>query len=112
MERVIRYLLAFMWFTWLLDHASTVVGLNMGDFFFETNPLFDKGGWLLLVGWNFLLRCLTTTILVILYRGWPASLATAAYAAITGYVAVGTMMAATSNLSLIVELLRELGDIT
>ena len=112
MERIIRYLLAFMWFTWLLDHASTVVGLNMGDFFFETNPLFDKGGWLLLVGYNFLLRFLVTSVIVVLYKVRPKSLAMAVYVAITGFTAIGTLRAATSNLSLIVELLQELGGTT
>jgi len=112
MEKVIRYLLAFMWFTWLLDHASTVVGLNMGNFFFETNPLFDKGGWLLLVGYNFLLRFLVTSVIVVLYKVRPTSWVLAVYIVIIGNTIMRTLNAATNNLNLIVELLRELGDIT
>ncbi len=111
MERVIRYLLAFMWFTWLFDHTSTVVGLNMGNFFFETNSLFDKGGWLLLIGYNFLLRCLITGVIIAIYKVRPKSLVMMVYIVFISFTATGTLYAATSNLSLIVELLRELGDI-
>ena len=111
MERVIRYLLAFMWFTWLLDHASTVVGLNMGDFFFETNPLFDRGGWLLLTGFNFLLRFLVTSVIVVLYKVRPKSWAMAVYMVIIGNTIMRTLFAATNNVSLIVELLQELEGI-
>ncbi len=108
MERIIKHLLAFMWFTWLIDIASTVLGLNMGNFFVELNPLFHTGGWILMIGVNFILRCATTAIVIVIYKWRPTSYAMAIYIAGLGFLGFGSTRAVSSNLSLIIQLLLEL----
>ncbi len=108
MERIIKHLLAFMWFAWLLDIASTVLGLNMGSFFGELNPLFHAGGWALMVGVNFILRCATTVIVIVIYKWRPTSYAMTVYIAGLGFLGFGSTRATIGNLSLITQLLLEL----
>ena len=102
MEKVIKYLLAFMWITYLLDHFTTVVGLELGHT--ETNQLFHIGGWALMIGYNFLHRSIITIYTACVQTMYPHPLALALAISVIGFLVHANMMAAVNNVGVILGL--------